>query len=84
MISDASSHTHAIQIFEKRNDYVPGGANLLSNLAGGGGTLLGEQLGDCILHLFSSVAKKNDLAADLNDFPLIDQKSQRLLKVSIL
>ena len=78
-IASALSDADLIQIFQERNNDPARGADFLPELAGGGGSVRGNEFCDQASHLFNGVVKQNNSVANLNDLALLDQEAERLL-----
>ena len=83
-VADAPSDTDPIEIFEKGNNHTASGLDFLAKLARGCGAIFRKRLNNDCSHLLEGVAADHNIAVQLDDFLLLDQKSDRLRKILIL
>ena len=83
-VADALSDTDSIEIFEKGNNHTASGLDFLTKLARGCGAIFRKRLNNDCSHLLEGVAADHNIAVQLDDFLLLDQKSERLRKILIL
>src|SRR5256885_5749908 len=83
-VADALSDTRSIEILEKGNNHATRSLDFLPKLARRGRAAFRKQFDYEISHLRGRVASEHNIAVQLDDFLLLDQKPQRLLKILIL